>query len=81
MAKDSFCCGLRSQKPNLKSFHLTGEETPEGPIFIQEPFDVTYSESSDQSEVLLNCTARGHPLPFYRSVSFFPQLHLILNDM
>uniref|UniRef100_A0A670JI90 Contactin 6 n=1 Tax=Podarcis muralis TaxID=64176 RepID=A0A670JI90_PODMU len=47
-------------------FHLTDEETSHGPIFIQEPFDVIYSVSSEDPEVILNCTAKGHPLPIYR---------------
>uniref|UniRef100_A0A670JHW7 Contactin 6 n=1 Tax=Podarcis muralis TaxID=64176 RepID=A0A670JHW7_PODMU len=42
------------------------EETSHGPIFIQEPFDVIYSVSSEDPEVILNCTAKGHPLPIYR---------------
>ncbi|XP_064012246.1 contactin-6 isoform X3 [Pogoniulus pusillus] len=44
----------------------TGEETLHGPIFIQEPYDVTYSMGSANPEVLLNCTAKGYPLPYYR---------------
>ncbi|XP_009904231.2 contactin-6 [Dryobates pubescens] len=44
----------------------TGEETLHGPIFIQEPYDVTYSMGSAKPEVLLNCTAKGYPLPYYR---------------
>ncbi|XP_072203185.1 contactin-6 isoform X4 [Excalfactoria chinensis] len=44
----------------------TGEETLHGPIFIQEPSDITYSMGSVNPEVLLNCTAKGHPLPSYR---------------
>ncbi|XP_064012245.1 contactin-6 isoform X2 [Pogoniulus pusillus] len=46
----------------------TGEETLHGPIFIQEPYDVTYSMGSANPEVLLNCTAKGYPLPYYRLV-------------
>uniref|UniRef100_A0A803SSH1 Contactin 6 n=1 Tax=Anolis carolinensis TaxID=28377 RepID=A0A803SSH1_ANOCA len=42
------------------------EESPHGPIFIQEPFDVTYSVNSEDPEVILNCTGRGRPSPFYR---------------
>ncbi|KFV71415.1 Contactin-6, partial [Dryobates pubescens] len=47
-------------------FSFTGEETLHGPIFIQEPYDVTYSMGSAKPEVLLNCTAKGYPLPYYR---------------
>uniref|UniRef100_A0A803XUA0 Contactin 6 n=1 Tax=Meleagris gallopavo TaxID=9103 RepID=A0A803XUA0_MELGA len=46
----------------------TGEETLYGPIFIQEPYDITYSMGSVNPEVLLNCTAKGYPLPNYRLV-------------
>ncbi|XP_062977772.1 contactin-6-like [Elgaria multicarinata webbii] len=45
---------------------FTDEETLHGPIFIQEPFDVTYSMNSEDPEVLLNCTASGRPSPYYR---------------
>ncbi|XP_014802090.1 PREDICTED: contactin-6 [Calidris pugnax] len=44
----------------------TGEETLHGPIFIQEPHDITYSMGSANPEILLNCTAKGYPLPYYR---------------
>ncbi|XP_064931403.1 contactin-6 isoform X6 [Columba livia] len=44
----------------------TGEETLHGPIFIQEPYDITYSMGSANPEILLNCTAKGYPLPYYR---------------
>ncbi|XP_048813626.1 contactin-6-like [Lagopus muta] len=44
----------------------TGEETLHGPIFMQEPYDITYSMGSVNPEVLLNCTAKGFPLPSYR---------------
>ncbi|KAM9374415.1 contactin-6-like [Phaethornis superciliosus] len=44
----------------------TGEETLHGPIFIQEPNDITYSMGSANPEILLNCTAKGYPLPYYR---------------
>ncbi|KFP06672.1 Contactin-6, partial [Calypte anna] len=44
----------------------TGEETLQGPIFIQEPYDITYSMGSANPEILLNCTAKGYPLPYYR---------------
>uniref|UniRef100_A0A8C0VHZ9 Contactin 6 n=1 Tax=Cyanistes caeruleus TaxID=156563 RepID=A0A8C0VHZ9_CYACU len=37
-----------------------------GPIFIQEPYDITYSMGSANPEILLNCTAKGYPLPYYR---------------
>ncbi|RMB99035.1 hypothetical protein DUI87_24581 [Hirundo rustica rustica] len=43
-----------------------GEETLHGPIFIQEPYDITYSMGSANAEILLNCTAKGYPLPYYR---------------
>uniref|UniRef100_U3KGC1 Contactin 6 n=1 Tax=Ficedula albicollis TaxID=59894 RepID=U3KGC1_FICAL len=46
----------------------TGEETLHGPIFIQEPYDITYSMGSANPEILLNCTAKGYPLPYYRLV-------------
>ncbi|XP_032927583.1 contactin-6-like isoform X2 [Catharus ustulatus] len=46
----------------------TGEETLHGPIFIQEPYDITYSMGSANAEILLNCTAKGYPLPYYRLV-------------
>uniref|UniRef100_A0A8C5U8J0 Contactin 6 n=1 Tax=Malurus cyaneus samueli TaxID=2593467 RepID=A0A8C5U8J0_9PASS len=42
------------------------EETLHGPVFIQEPYDITYSMDSENAEVLLNCTAKGYPLPYYR---------------
>ncbi|NXX85085.1 CNTN6 protein, partial [Urocolius indicus] len=42
------------------------DETLHGPIFIQEPYDITYSMGSGNSEVLMNCTAKGYPLPYYR---------------
>uniref|UniRef100_A0A8B9I9N0 Contactin 6 n=1 Tax=Anser brachyrhynchus TaxID=132585 RepID=A0A8B9I9N0_9AVES len=44
----------------------TWEETLHGPIFIQEPHDITYSMGSANPEILLNCTAKGYPLPYYR---------------
>ncbi|XP_027556671.1 contactin-6 isoform X1 [Neopelma chrysocephalum] len=44
----------------------TGEETLHGPIFIQEPHDITYSMGSANPEILLNCTAEGYPPPHYR---------------
>ncbi|XP_051644601.1 contactin-6 isoform X3 [Manacus candei] len=46
----------------------TGEETLHGPIFIQEPHDITYSMGSANPEILLNCTAEGYPPPHYRLV-------------
>ncbi|XP_027750016.1 contactin-6-like isoform X3 [Empidonax traillii] len=46
----------------------TGEETLRGPIFIQEPHDITYSMGSANPELLLNCTAEGNPPPHYRLV-------------
>ncbi|XP_050169204.1 contactin-6 isoform X2 [Myiozetetes cayanensis] len=46
----------------------TGEETLRGPIFIQEPYDITYSMGSANPELLLNCTAEGYPPPHYRLV-------------
>ncbi|XP_041869607.1 contactin-6 isoform X2 [Corvus kubaryi] len=46
----------------------TGGETLHGPIFIQEPYDITYSMGSANPEILLNCTAKGYPLPYYRLV-------------
>ncbi|NXC39900.1 CNTN6 protein, partial [Penelope pileata] len=45
---------------------FAGEETLHGPIFIQEPYDITYSMGSANPEILLNCTAKGYPLPYYR---------------
>uniref|UniRef100_A0A672VDJ0 Contactin 6 n=1 Tax=Strigops habroptila TaxID=2489341 RepID=A0A672VDJ0_STRHB len=45
---------------------LLCEEILHGPIFIQEPYDITYSMGSANPEILLNCTAKGHPLPYYR---------------
>lgn len=47
-------------------FSFAGEETLHGPIFIQEPYDITYSMGSANAEILLNCTAKGYPLPYYR---------------
>ncbi|KAF1605859.1 Contactin-6, partial [Eudyptes chrysolophus] len=47
-------------------FSFTGEDTLHGPIFIQEPYDITYSMGSANPEILLNCTAKGYPLPYYR---------------
>uniref|UniRef100_A0A8D2LZR0 Contactin 6 n=1 Tax=Varanus komodoensis TaxID=61221 RepID=A0A8D2LZR0_VARKO len=56
-----------SPNMDLKSLFLfTDEEPLHGPIFIQEPFDVMYSMNSEEPEVLLNCTASGHPSPYYR---------------
>uniref|UniRef100_A0A8C3GPV7 Contactin 6 n=1 Tax=Cairina moschata TaxID=8855 RepID=A0A8C3GPV7_CAIMO len=46
----------------------TGEESLHGPIFIQEPHDIIYSMGSANPEILLNCTAKGYPLPYYRLV-------------
>ncbi|XP_051483767.1 contactin-6 isoform X3 [Apus apus] len=46
----------------------TEEETLHGPVFIQEPYDITYSMGSANPEILLNCTAQGYPLPYYRLV-------------
>ncbi|XP_019392161.1 PREDICTED: contactin-6 isoform X1 [Crocodylus porosus] len=44
----------------------TEEDTLHGPIFTQEPYDITYSMGSADPEILLNCTAKGYPLPYYR---------------
>ncbi|KAM6468634.1 contactin-6 isoform 2-T2 [Liasis olivaceus] len=44
------------------------EQILHGPVFIQEPSDVIYSENSENSEVLFNCTAKGTPLLHYRLV-------------
>uniref|UniRef100_A0A8C6K2D2 Uncharacterized protein n=1 Tax=Melopsittacus undulatus TaxID=13146 RepID=A0A8C6K2D2_MELUD len=44
----------------------TAEETIHGPIFIQEPYNITYSTASANPEILLNCTAKGCLLPYYR---------------
>uniref|UniRef100_A0A8C0FG53 Contactin 6 n=1 Tax=Bubo bubo TaxID=30461 RepID=A0A8C0FG53_BUBBB len=33
---------------------------------MQEPYDITYSMGSANAEILLNCTAKGYPLPYYR---------------
>ncbi|XP_032650511.1 contactin-6 isoform X1 [Chelonoidis abingdonii] len=44
----------------------TEEDTLHSPIFIQEPYDITYSIGSEDPEILLNCTAKGYPLPYYR---------------
>uniref|UniRef100_A0A8B9I9F8 Contactin 6 n=1 Tax=Anser brachyrhynchus TaxID=132585 RepID=A0A8B9I9F8_9AVES len=54
--------------PNILNycFSFSGEETLHGPIFIQEPHDITYSMGSANPEILLNCTAKGYPLPYYR---------------
>uniref|UniRef100_A0A674JU07 Ig-like domain-containing protein n=1 Tax=Terrapene triunguis TaxID=2587831 RepID=A0A674JU07_9SAUR len=48
-----------------KSVSLS-EDTLHSPIFIQEPYDTTYSIGSEDPEILLNCTAKGYPLPYYR---------------
>uniref|UniRef100_A0A8B9GMG1 Contactin 6 n=1 Tax=Amazona collaria TaxID=241587 RepID=A0A8B9GMG1_9PSIT len=56
-----FCCLILNY-----CFSFTEEETLHGPIFIQEPHDITYSMASANPEILLNCTARGYLLPYYR---------------
>ncbi|XP_060095551.1 contactin-6-like isoform X2 [Heteronotia binoei] len=55
------------------------EETLFGPAFIQEPADVTYSLSPEVPEVLLNCTARGHPMPYYRWKQNGTDIDLTMN--
>lgn len=54
--------------PNILNycFSFSGEENLHGPIFIQEPHDIIYSMGSANPEILLNCTAKGYPLPYYR---------------
>lgn len=54
--------------PNILNYcsSFSGEESLHGPIFIQEPHDITYSMGSANPEILLNCTAKGYPLPYYR---------------
>uniref|UniRef100_A0A452GJQ8 Ig-like domain-containing protein n=1 Tax=Gopherus agassizii TaxID=38772 RepID=A0A452GJQ8_9SAUR len=47
-------------------FYFTEEDTLHSPIFIQEPYDISYSIGSEDPEILLNCTAKGYPLPYYR---------------
>uniref|UniRef100_A0A8C6VDF9 Contactin 6 n=1 Tax=Naja naja TaxID=35670 RepID=A0A8C6VDF9_NAJNA len=46
-------------------FCIIAEQIHHGPVFIQEPSDVIYSENSEKAEVLLNCIAKGSPLLHY----------------
>uniref|UniRef100_A0A671MFK4 Contactin-5 n=1 Tax=Sinocyclocheilus anshuiensis TaxID=1608454 RepID=A0A671MFK4_9TELE len=42
------------------------EESEEfGPVFIQEPDDGIFSLDSDDKKVIMNCEARGNPVPTY----------------
>uniref|UniRef100_A0A8C2HJA1 Contactin-5 n=1 Tax=Cyprinus carpio TaxID=7962 RepID=A0A8C2HJA1_CYPCA len=42
------------------------EESEEfGPVFIQEPDDAIFSLDSDDKKVIMNCEARGNPVPTY----------------
>uniref|UniRef100_A0A8C2EYD7 Contactin-5 n=1 Tax=Cyprinus carpio TaxID=7962 RepID=A0A8C2EYD7_CYPCA len=36
-----------------------------GPVFIQEPDDAIFSLDSDDKKVIMNCEARGNPVPTY----------------
>jgi len=47
-------------------FHLTPESEEFGPVFIQEPDDAIFSLDSDDKKVIMNCEARGNPVPTYR---------------
>uniref|UniRef100_A0A8C2EXH0 Contactin-5 n=1 Tax=Cyprinus carpio TaxID=7962 RepID=A0A8C2EXH0_CYPCA len=46
-------------------FHLTPESEEFGPVFIQEPDDAIFSLDSDDKKVIMNCEARGNPVPTY----------------
>lgn len=52
-------------------FCIIDEQICHSPVFIQESSDVIYSENSEKSEVLLNCTAKGSPLLHYRQGIFY----------
>uniref|UniRef100_A0A8C2DEA7 Contactin-5 n=1 Tax=Cyprinus carpio TaxID=7962 RepID=A0A8C2DEA7_CYPCA len=42
------------------------EESEEfGPVFLQEPDDAIFSLDSDDKKVIMNCEARGNPVPTY----------------
>lgn len=42
------------------------EESEEfGPVFIQEPDDAIFSLDSDDKKIIMNCEARGNPVPTY----------------
>uniref|UniRef100_A0A672N0G8 Contactin-5 n=1 Tax=Sinocyclocheilus grahami TaxID=75366 RepID=A0A672N0G8_SINGR len=36
-----------------------------GPVFLQEPDDAIFSLDSDDKKVIMNCDARGNPVPTY----------------
>uniref|UniRef100_A0A8C2D5W4 Contactin-5 n=1 Tax=Cyprinus carpio TaxID=7962 RepID=A0A8C2D5W4_CYPCA len=36
-----------------------------GPVFLQEPDDAIFSLDSDDKKVIMNCEARGNPVPTY----------------
>ncbi|ROJ25344.1 Contactin-5 [Anabarilius grahami] len=36
-----------------------------GPVFIQEPDDAIFSLDTDDKKVIMNCEARGNPVPTY----------------
>uniref|UniRef100_A0A8C2DE18 Contactin-5 n=1 Tax=Cyprinus carpio TaxID=7962 RepID=A0A8C2DE18_CYPCA len=46
-------------------FHLTPESEEFGPVFLQEPDDAIFSLDSDDKKVIMNCEARGNPVPTY----------------
>ncbi|XP_063148906.1 contactin-6 [Candoia aspera] len=58
------CHSVHEGSPTLTT-HTSDEQILHGPVFIQEPSDVIYSENSENSDVLLNCTAKGTPLLHY----------------
>ncbi|XP_038628730.1 contactin-6 [Tachyglossus aculeatus] len=43
-----------------------GEGVLHGPVFVREPYDITYSLNGKDSKVIFNCTANGYPSPYYR---------------
>uniref|UniRef100_A0A671LVV0 Contactin-5 n=1 Tax=Sinocyclocheilus anshuiensis TaxID=1608454 RepID=A0A671LVV0_9TELE len=46
--------------------HYRSEESEEfGPVFLQEPDDAIFSLDSDDKKVIMNCDARGNPVPTY----------------
>uniref|UniRef100_A0A672S5Y3 Contactin-5 n=1 Tax=Sinocyclocheilus grahami TaxID=75366 RepID=A0A672S5Y3_SINGR len=44
---------------------MTPESEEFGPVFIQEPDDGIFSLDSDDKKVIMNCEARGNPVPTY----------------
>uniref|UniRef100_A0A8C2H6C6 Contactin-5 n=1 Tax=Cyprinus carpio TaxID=7962 RepID=A0A8C2H6C6_CYPCA len=42
-----------------------GKSEEFGPVFLQEPDDAIFSLDSDDKKVIMNCEARGNPVPTY----------------